>query len=103
MKARNSYRINGGNRDSDRGSLAGRAPHVIVTGGRKKTRQQAITVASKQLSPEPRWRVVGDLGNADGISVAAQTVSRVDLLVNNLGLFAPQTVRSAFDETGLLF
>src|SRR5258708_5291372 len=84
-------------------ALAREGADVIVKGRTEKRVEQAIHSIRSRY---PQARVEGlaaDLGNADGIRVAAKRFPDVDILVNNLGLFEPKPFDQIPDEDWFRF
>jgi len=68
--------------------LAREGAEVIVNGRSEKRVAEAV----KRISSEARSQVLGiaaDLGNSEGVTRLAEQAGRVDILVNNVGIFEP--------------
>jgi NAD(P)-dependent dehydrogenase (short-subunit alcohol dehydrogenase family) len=76
-------------------SLAAEGARVIVNGRSDARVQEALAEIRKALSPQPQLEAMAaDLSRSDGVTLAAQRFPEVDILVNNLGIYAPK----AFEE-----
>lgn len=76
--------------------LAAEGARVIVNGRSESRVQGAIAEIRAALSspPSPKLEpLVADLGVAAGAMLAIQRFPDVDILVNNLGVYTPETVR----------
>jgi NAD(P)-dependent dehydrogenase (short-subunit alcohol dehydrogenase family) len=83
-------------------SLAGEGARVIVN-GRSEARVQAALAEirgalSSPLKLEP---LVADLGTSAGAALAIQRFAEVDILVNNLGVYAPKPFEEISDADWL--
>ncbi len=79
-------------------TLAGEGAHVVING----RTQQRIDEATKQiLSVQPEATLSGaiaDFGKLEEINDLIASVSHVDILVNNVGIFAPVAFTDITDE-----
>jgi NAD(P)-dependent dehydrogenase (short-subunit alcohol dehydrogenase family) len=83
--------------------LAAEGAHVIIT-GRTEARIQAATAAILKRTPTAQVRSVAvDFGHADQVQHLLREVPTVDILVNNIGIFAPQEFTDITDEDWMRF
>lgn len=83
--------------------LAAEGAHVILT-GRTEARLQAAKAAILAQTPNAQVRGVAvDFGQPDQIQHLLREVPTVDILVNNVGIFAPQEFTDITDEDWLRF
>ena len=83
--------------------LAAEGAHVIIT-GRTEARIQAATAAILVQTPTAQVRGVAvDFGRAAEVQHLLREVPTVDILVNNVGIFAPQEFADITDEDWMRF
>ncbi|MGY2131616.1 SDR family NAD(P)-dependent oxidoreductase [Hymenobacter sp. HD11105] len=83
--------------------LAAEGTHVIIT-GRTEARIQAATAAILKQTPTAQVHGVAvDFGHADQVQRLLREVPTVDILVNNIGIFAPQEFTDITDEDWMRF
>jgi NAD(P)-dependent dehydrogenase (short-subunit alcohol dehydrogenase family) len=83
--------------------LAAEGAHVIIT-GRTEARIQAATAAILKQTPTAQVHGVAvDFGHADQVQHLLREVPTVDILVNNIGIFAPQEFTDITDEDWMRF
>jgi NAD(P)-dependent dehydrogenase (short-subunit alcohol dehydrogenase family) len=83
--------------------LAAEGAHVIVN-GRTEERVQASARRIEDYVPGAVVRgVAADLGTAEGVDRLVREVPDVDVLVNNVGIFAPQAFEQITDADWLRF
>ncbi|MDA3922203.1 MAG: SDR family NAD(P)-dependent oxidoreductase [Salinisphaera sp.] len=79
--------------------LAGAGATVILN-GRTQARVDHAMIVLRKAVPEAEVRgVVADLGTADGCQAVVDAEPRVDILINNVGLFGPQDFYEIADDT----
>ncbi|TAM11598.1 MAG: SDR family oxidoreductase [Nevskiaceae bacterium] len=77
---------------------------TVVVNGRTQARVDATLAAIRKAVPTARLDgVAADLGNAAGAQAAVRAVPQVDVLVNNLGIFAAQPFEAITDADWLHF
>ena len=85
-------------------SLFAREGAAVVLNGRSQKRvDEAI---GRMRSAQRHVNVTGvaaDLGTAEGIALLTEAVSRIDILVNNLGVFEPKPFSEISDDDWLRF
>jgi NAD(P)-dependent dehydrogenase (short-subunit alcohol dehydrogenase family) len=79
-------------------SLAGEGARVIVNG----RTQQRVDAAVAKL-PAGTLGLAADLGTAAGCAAAMQQFPKVDILINNLGIFEPKEFEAIPDEDWFRF
>ena len=71
----------------------------VIVNGRTQERVDAALKGLRAKQPDAKLRgVAGDLGTREGVSRMIQEVPRVDILVNNLGMFKPHPFEEITDE-----
>jgi NAD(P)-dependent dehydrogenase (short-subunit alcohol dehydrogenase family) len=83
--------------------LAGQGAHVIITGRTQARVDEAIAAIA---AGDPGARVsgiAGDLATSAGAAAVVTRFPQVDILVNNLGIFAPQPFEAIDDADWLRF
>jgi NAD(P)-dependent dehydrogenase (short-subunit alcohol dehydrogenase family) len=71
----------------------------VVTNGRTEERVREAITQIKNDSPDANVRgIAADLGSAKGCSEVARQLPRVDILVNNVGIFEPKPFEKISDE-----
>lgn len=74
----------------------------VIVNGRTQERVDAALKELRAKQPDAKLRgVAGDLGTREGVSRMIQEVPRVDILVNNLGMFKPHPFEEITDEDWL--
>jgi NAD(P)-dependent dehydrogenase (short-subunit alcohol dehydrogenase family) len=74
----------------------------VIVNGRTQERVDAALKGLRAKQPDAKLRgVAGDLGTREGVSRMIQEVPRVDILVNNLGMFKPHPFEEITDEDWL--
>jgi NAD(P)-dependent dehydrogenase (short-subunit alcohol dehydrogenase family) len=83
-------------------SLAGEGARVIVNGRSESRVQAALGEIRGALSSPPKLEpLVADLGVAAGAALAIERFPNVDILVNNLGVYAPKPFEEISDADWL--
>lgn len=75
-------------------SLAAEGAEVVVNGRTDARVSSAIETLLTQVPQAKLQPLAADLGSAEGVATAVSTLPSVDILVNNVGIFAPK----AFEE-----
>jgi NAD(P)-dependent dehydrogenase (short-subunit alcohol dehydrogenase family) len=83
--------------------LAAEGTHVIITGRTEARIQAATAVILKQTPTAQVHGVAVDFGHADQVQHLLREVPTVDILVNNIGIFAPQEFTDITDEDWMRF
>ncbi len=79
-------------------TLAAEGAHVILN-GRTQERIDAATAHIKSAYPDAKLSgAVADFSNVEGINELIASASGVDILVNNVGIFAPVSFTDISDE-----
>jgi NAD(P)-dependent dehydrogenase (short-subunit alcohol dehydrogenase family) len=76
--------------------LAGSGAAVVVNGRSQKNVDTAVARLIRELPQAKVEGVTADLATADGAAALVARVPVADILVNNLGIFEPKTVRRDF-------
>ncbi|MDQ8046656.1 MAG: SDR family oxidoreductase [Solirubrobacteraceae bacterium] len=72
----------------------------VVLNGRTQERVDAAVASVLDAQPGAAVRgIAADVGSAEGAAVVFEALPAVDILVNNLGIFAPQDVFDVDDDT----
>jgi len=83
-------------------SLAAEGARVIVNGRSEPRVEQALADIRNAMSPPPKLEpLVADLSLAAGATLAIQRFPDVDILVNNLGVYAPKPFEQISDADWL--
>lgn len=83
--------------------LAREGAEVIVNGRSQERAEQAVARIREQAPGAKVAAVAADLSNADGCAALIQDVPRVDVLVNNVGIFEPKPFAEISDADWLRF
>ncbi|AGC46010.1 3-oxoacyl-ACP reductase [Myxococcus stipitatus DSM 14675] len=84
-------------------ALASEGAEVIVN-GRSKERVDAAIAAVRRKQPDAKLRGAAiDLGTSEGVSALIQSIPRVDILVNNLGIFEAKPFEAIADAEWMRF
>jgi NAD(P)-dependent dehydrogenase (short-subunit alcohol dehydrogenase family) len=78
--------------------LAGEGAEVIVNGRTDARVLEATAQIEKEVSGAKLGGVAADLGTADGCDKVVREAPRVDILVNNVGIFEPKPFEKITDE-----
>lgn len=78
--------------------LAAAGAAVVVNGRSKDRVADAVAKLKSEVEGADARGVAADLGNAAGVQGFVQQVPAVDVLVNNVGLFAPKPFRDTTDD-----
>jgi NAD(P)-dependent dehydrogenase (short-subunit alcohol dehydrogenase family) len=78
--------------------LAREGAEVIVNGRTAERVGEATAKIDKELSGTRVRGVAADLGNREGCDRMVRDAARVDILVNNLGIFEPKTFEKISDD-----
>jgi NAD(P)-dependent dehydrogenase (short-subunit alcohol dehydrogenase family) len=83
-------------------SLAAEGARVIVNGRSEERVQQALAEIRRSVPSQPKLEpLVADLGLSAGVAQAVQLFPEVDILVNNLGVYAPKPFEEISDAEWL--
>jgi NAD(P)-dependent dehydrogenase (short-subunit alcohol dehydrogenase family) len=82
-------------------ALAGEGARVIVNGRSEKRVQEAVAAIRAAIPPALLEPLVADLGQAGDASAAVKRFPDADILVNNLGVYAPQPFEKISDADWL--
>ncbi|WP_338865817.1 SDR family oxidoreductase [Myxococcus stipitatus] len=84
-------------------ALASEGAEVIVN-GRSKERVDAAISTVRRKQPDAKLRAAAiDLGTSEGASALIQSIPRVDILVNNLGIFEAKSFEDIPDAEWMRF
>ncbi|HEY3598195.1 MAG TPA: SDR family oxidoreductase [Paraburkholderia sp.] len=78
--------------------IAAAGADTVVNGRKQDAVDRAIEAIRKRVPNAKLRGVAGDLGTRAGCDAFMKAVPSTDILVNNLGFFAPGTILSADDE-----
>jgi NAD(P)-dependent dehydrogenase (short-subunit alcohol dehydrogenase family) len=79
-------------------SLAGEGAHVIINGRTDDRVAEAIEKIQKQHSGAKLKAFAGDLSTVDDVAEVYARYPEIDILVNNLGVYAPKSFEKLTDE-----
>jgi NAD(P)-dependent dehydrogenase (short-subunit alcohol dehydrogenase family) len=82
-------------------SLAAEAARVVVNGRTEARVQEALADIRRDFPTAKLEPLVADLGQAAGSTLATQRFPNVDILVNNLGVYAPKPFEEISDADWL--
>ena len=82
-------------------SLAAEAARVVVNGRTEARVQEALADIRRDFPTAKLEALVADLGEAAGSTLATQRFPNVDILVNNLGVYAPKPFEEISDADWL--
>jgi NAD(P)-dependent dehydrogenase (short-subunit alcohol dehydrogenase family) len=82
-------------------ALAGEGARVIVNGRSEKRVQEAMSAIRSKVPSALLEPLVADLATAEGVSEAVKRFPEADILVNNLGVYAPQPFEKITDADWL--
>jgi NAD(P)-dependent dehydrogenase (short-subunit alcohol dehydrogenase family) len=82
-------------------ALAALGARVVITG--RTSERVDSAVAELSLTGNVVIGVAGDLSTADGVDQLVRAVPDADILINNLGIFAPQPFEEISDDDWLRF
>jgi NAD(P)-dependent dehydrogenase (short-subunit alcohol dehydrogenase family) len=82
-------------------SLAAEAARVVVNGRTEARVLEAVTDIRRDFPTAKLEALVADLGEAAGSTLATQRFPNVDILVNNLGVYAPKPFEEISDADWL--
>jgi len=82
-------------------SLAAEAARVVVNGRTEARVLEAVTDIRRDFPTAKLEPLVADLGQAAGSTLATQRFPNVDILVNNLGVYAPKPFEEISDADWL--
>src|SRR3954468_1303539 len=71
-------------------ALAKAGAHVVLNGREESWLDAAVKLVKKDVDGASVEGIPADLATADGCAIVTTTFPRVDILVNNLGVFAPK-------------
>jgi NAD(P)-dependent dehydrogenase (short-subunit alcohol dehydrogenase family) len=77
--------------------LAGEGAEVVINGRTEERVHEAIERIRKNVPDANIRGVAADLGNAKGCAEVARQLPRVDILVNNVGIFEPKPFEKITD------
>lgn len=83
--------------------LAAEGARVVVNGRTRERVDAAVTSVRRDTGNSNVTGVAADLSSAVGIKILVDEVPRVDVLVNNLGIFEPKPFESISDADWLRF
>ena len=83
--------------------LAGEGAQVVINGRGKERVEEAAQSIKRARAEAKVTGVAADLATADGVADFVRQVPRVDILVNNLGIFEPKPFEEITDEDWLRF
>jgi NAD(P)-dependent dehydrogenase (short-subunit alcohol dehydrogenase family) len=83
--------------------LAREGASVIVNGRTEKRVEEAVRKLKTTVSKGKIWGLAANLGEANGVEIAAKSFPEVDILVNNLGIFEPKPFEEIPDEDWFRF
>jgi NAD(P)-dependent dehydrogenase (short-subunit alcohol dehydrogenase family) len=83
--------------------LALEGAEVIVNGRSEQRVEKAIAKINKEVANAKVRGIAADLGNASGCDKVAEEMPRVDVLVNNVGIFEAKPFEKITDEDWLKF
>jgi NAD(P)-dependent dehydrogenase (short-subunit alcohol dehydrogenase family) len=78
--------------------LAREGAEVIVNGRTEERVGEATAKIDKELSGLKVRGIVADLGSRDGCDRVVREAARVDILVNNVGIFEPKAFEKISDD-----
>lgn len=84
-------------------SLANEGAQVIVNGRTQKRVDEAITDIRRANGDARIEGIAADLGTARGVNELTKRLPRVDILVNNLGIFEPKRFEQISDSDWMKF
>ena len=84
-------------------TLAAEGAFVIVNGRTQQRVDAAVGQLRDKYPSGQIWGLAADLGNAAGVALAIEKFPDVDILVNNLGIFAPKPFDLIPDEDWFRF
>ncbi|HEY9681731.1 MAG TPA: SDR family oxidoreductase [Oculatellaceae cyanobacterium] len=79
-------------------SLAREGAHVWLNSRKQAALEQAIERIKRANPTAVLDGVAADLGTADGVKKVTEKLSKVDILVNNVGIFEPKNFEDIADE-----
>ncbi|WP_324676276.1 SDR family oxidoreductase [Hymenobacter sp. GOD-10R] len=83
--------------------LAAEGAQIIITGRTEARIQDAISTIKRQTPNAQMRGVAVDFGQANQVQQLLQEVPRVDILVNNIGIFEPKSFVEISDEDWMRF
>ncbi len=84
-------------------ALANEGARVIVNGRTQKRVDEAITDIRRGVANANAEGIAADLGTAQGAENLTKRLPRVDILVNNLGIFEPKSFEQISDSDWMKF
>lgn len=78
--------------------LAETGAHVIVNGRKQEAVDAAVVKIQQQVPGATVRGLVADVGNADGCTALVAALPKVDILINNVGIYGPQDFFETADE-----
>ena len=84
-------------------SLAREGCRVIINGRTQERVEAAVAQLAKEVGTAAAVGFAADLGTAGGVAQMAAKFPRVDILVNNMGIFEPKLFEEIPDEDWLRF
>lgn len=79
-------------------ALAREGAEVVINGRTQRRVQDAVARTQKETGSNKVRGVAADLGSAAGVAELTKAVDRVDILVNNVGIFEPKDFLHIPDE-----
>ena len=79
-------------------SLAREGAHVWLNSRKQPALDTAIEKIKKSTPKAQVDGIVADLGTADGVKKVTEKLAKVDILVNNVGIFEPKNFEEITDE-----
>jgi len=84
-------------------SLAREGAHVVVNGRTQARVDAALATIRREVLDARLTGIAADLGSADGVKSVTDQLPRVDVLVNNLGIFESKPFQDIQDEEWMRF
>jgi NAD(P)-dependent dehydrogenase (short-subunit alcohol dehydrogenase family) len=83
--------------------LAEEGAHVIVNGRTQKRVDAAVAEIQRAVPAATVRGVAADLGTAAGAAAVLEACPRIDVLINNMGIFEPKSFEAIADEDWMRF
>src|SRR5437016_5502817 len=85
-------------------SLLAQEGAAVVVNGRSQARvEEAVTRIRAEKKDAQLMGIAADLGNTRGVELLTNKLPRLDILVNNLGIFEPKPFAEITDDDWLRF